>query len=168
VMTKMANRSLSGLVRFYQTQVVLSTNDCKQLSADLASGNPVRLGIWKLYFHRAAEGRVKSGRPPVELQDVLGVYSEHYTAHEKPARSNYFGALLLALAQKQHSDGATVGEVVGFLGAPDETSNSLRGEVMLYRFNASGQKVVGLVEEEKGAVRAIDIQLEPPSRQIAR
>jgi len=162
-MTKTANRGLKELVRFYEGQLVLSTNDCKQLSTDLESANPVRLAIWKNYFDHAAQGKIVSGHSDLNFRDVLNVYSGQYESHEKPARSNYFGMLLAALAQKQQSDGITVKELIDYVGEPDETSNSPRGKMMLYRFSVSAKNVIGLIETEKDTVSAINIKLAPLS-----
>lgn len=156
---KMVNRGLSGTVSFYQSQLVLSTNDCKQIVTDLESGNPSRLAIWKLYFDRAAEGKVVSGRPTMTFRELLGVYNGQYMAMEKPARSNYFGVLLSALAQKPESEVIGKNELLGYLGKPDETTNSPDGEVMVYKFSANGRDAVGLVGTQHDTVSIIDIQL---------
>jgi hypothetical protein len=159
LMTKMANRGLNEQVRFYEGQLVLSTNDCKQLSTDLESANPIRLAIWRTYFDYAAQGKITSGRPDLKFRDMLSVYNDQYKSHEKPARSNYFGMLLTALAEQQQRDGITVNELIGYLGEPDETSDSPGGKVMLYRFSASGRNAVGLVEAQKDAVSVINIKV---------
>ena len=159
LMTKAANHGLKELVRLYEGQLVLSSNECRQLATDLESANPTRLAIWKTYFDHAAKGQISSGRPDFPFRDVLSVYSDQYKLHEKPARSNYFGMLLSAIAQKRQSDPITVKELIGYLGEPDVISNSPSGKVMVYRFTASGRNVVGLVEAQRDEVSAINIKL---------
>lgn len=157
--TRRENDGLQGMISFYQSQLVLTTNDCKLISADLASKNPARLAIEKAYFDRAAEGKIVSGRADLTFREALAVYKDQYVAAEKPARSYYFGNLLGALAEKPDSETISEKELLGYLGKPDETTNSPGGQVMVYKFRAEAGDAVALIETKNGTVSTIDIQL---------
>jgi hypothetical protein len=156
------NRALNWLLLQNQGKVVLSTNDCKQLFADLQSLDPGRIAPWKLFFDRAAKGQISSGRPAVGPQDLLDFYSAEYKLREKPARSNYFGALMAALDRKREFGGVTIAQLTNYLGTPDRTANSAKGEVLIYAFTPSGtQAATGFVETTNDMVSSINIVSSP-------
>jgi hypothetical protein len=159
VMRSAASRGLRAMARFYQGQLLLTSNDCRQLSTDLASQEPARLAIWKLYFERAAEGHIVNGQPQMEFKDVISVYSNLYQTREAPARSHYFGLVLAATAQKATNDVVLLSELLGYLGTPDGVSNTVQGKLLQYKFTASGNEAIGVVEAQNERVVAVRIEL---------
>jgi hypothetical protein len=133
--------------------VVLTPSDTEALLADLKSEDPGRLKQWRDYIYLSAgfDSNLVSQVPAATIQEAFA----DYLAKEKPARSNQFFRLVLAL--KQQSARLHRNDLLNYLGNPPFTSSSPDSETWQYDYHSYGRDYVASVVVSNDVVLQIEI-----------
>lgn len=149
-----ANRTLGMLIGRMHFGA-LSVEQRKMLLGDLQSGDSIRVGKWERYFRHTVELEEMFPSGDVQLDDL----AELYRKREQPARSNYFGDLLLALSIKQLDTGLDKNTLVGYLGAADSSYTNAQGAFWIYKYDEYGAPARAFVRLTNDAV--LEIMVDP-------
>ena len=158
------NRDLHRALASYQGMHLLSPDTCKLIAADLQSADAGRIGVWKAYFQRVAEGNRNMQDGDLPADEVLGIYFREYRSKEMPARSNRFARLVSAVMGKQDTEGLSTNDLITYIGQPDATSTVLGYRMLQYRYNLLGTNILVSMRASNGWVSTFEFQFEPTRR----
>jgi hypothetical protein len=151
----------NGVRLFSEEQFgMLSPGVRKLLITDLESGDTNRIAAWSSYLRHSIDLELNLKGTQRDLEALIALYRKY----EQPGRSNYFGDLVNAVSARQQTVGLAKGELVRFLGQPDDVTSSVWGETLHYRFMGYGRPTTAEVEITNGAVSQIVFSVAQNSR----
>lgn len=130
VMLWRENAALSRILSEHENDLSLSQFKCRQMLSDLESSDQKRLETWRLLLSHYID-RVSSPQPR-NLDELAALYR----SKDSGGRSNYFAELVFNLSV---ASSLTKVSLVHYLGSPDETQVTPKGQFLLYRYKVNGR-----------------------------